>query len=181
MATCKYALSGITLQCESNRGGLRAIYIANYSEDLLADFRARVASGDTAATQIAATALTAATVEWHKYEFKRNTASFSQSLQVGDQNAGNYVTTDIVMQFGRMDTTKRIEMRALTLNEVMVVAVDSNGTAWLFGLDEPVVASDASGVSGTQKSDANMYELHLQANDDSFAFEVTGDLSVLTA
>lgn len=177
MACSIYSLSGLTLDCSVNKGGIKEVYITNYDEALLANFNARVASGDTAATEIAVSALTGST--WVHYAFKRNTGSMTSTLNVDDAAGTNYVTTEVVLQFNRMETKKRIEMRALSLNELIVICVDSNSKAWLLGQNEPVVASAGTGQTGTQKSDGNYYQITLQANDDSYPFEVKGDLSDL--
>lgn len=172
-----YSLSGLTLDCAVNKGGIKEVYVTNYDEDMLAAFNERVASGDTAATEIAVSALTGTT--WYKYEFKRNTGSLTSTLNVDDAAGTNYVSTDVILQFNKMETKKRIEMRALSLNELQVIAVDSNNKAWFLGLNEPVVASAGTGQTGVQKSDGNYYQITLQANDDSYPYEVKGDLSTL--
>lgn len=174
-----YSLTGLTLTCDSNKGGIKTVLIANYDE-AAANALAALVEGESGATDIAVSAITAQTgLTWYRYDFKRNTGSMTSTLNVDEAAGTNYVTTEVVLQFNRMETTKRIEMRALSLNELSVIVVDSNNKAWFLGLNEPVVASAGTGQTGTAKADGNYYQITLQANDDTYPFEVNGDISNL--
>ena len=63
-----------------------------------------------------------------------------------DQASGvKYVTTDLVLQFNRMETTKRVEITALSVNDLVAIVKDANGVYWYLGYDEPVNASAGDG------------------------------------
>ncbi len=172
MAGCLQTLSGLTLTCESSKGGIKEVYISQYP--------GMGASGITSGLTVAASAVTAISAgTFYKYEFRRNTGSMTSTLNVDDANGTNYVSTDLVLQFNRMDATKRVEMSALALGEMLVVVVDSNNVAWVLGMNEAVLASAGSGATGTAKGDMNAYQITLQANDDTFPYPYTGAISDL--
>ena len=178
MAGCSQTLNGLQLTCDSSKGGIKEVYIAKfpgYQTD---------ASGNTYASGLtisgdAVTAI-ASGVTFYKYEFRRNTGSMTSTLNVDDANGTNYVSTDLVLQFNKMETAKRVEMSALSLQECLVVVVDSNNKNWVLGMNEPVLASAGTGQTGTAKGDGNFYQLTLQANDDTYPFEYSGDIADLT-
>ncbi len=90
-----------------------------------------------------------------------------------------YVTTDLLLQFNRMETAKRVEITALALGDLVVIAKDANGKYWYLGKDEPVNASAGDGQTGTARSDANRYTITLQDNSKEMPFEV--DPSIVDA
>lgn len=166
------SLSGLTLDCETSKGGIKEVYIANY-----------VASAATAFKEAAPGATSASTltgVTWYKYEFRRNTGSMTSTLNIDDANGTNYVSTDLVLNFGKMNLKKWTEMKALSLNELLVCVVDCNNEVWLLGLDEPVTASAGQGETGSAKSDANAYTITLTASDDTYPVNWVGQLPSLS-
>lgn len=161
------SITGLTLDCETSKGGLKEVYIANYVASAATAWREALPSATSAST------LTGVT--WYKYEFRRGGGSMSSTLNIDSTNGTNYVSTDLVLNFGRMNLKKWTEMKALSLNELLVCVVDSNGEKWLLGLDEPVVASAGTGETGAAKTDSNAYTITLQANDDTYPYNWKGE------
>ena len=167
MACHSETLKGGAFMCDVSMGGVKAIYVANY-DDVTA-----VATG-SAETITGITMASGKT--FVQYTFKRNTASFTSNLQVSPENGTNFVQTDIVMQFSRMDTAKRLEIKALSLNDLAVIVEDLNGKKWYFGKDMPVQASAGDATTGTNMTDRNGYSITLQANELEWAYEVEAEI-----
>lgn len=165
---CSIALSGLTFDCETSKGGIKEVIIAVYDKDVAAGIKASAESATSASTVSGGT--------WYSYTFRRNTGSMTSTLNVDDANGTNYVSTDLVLQFSRMDAKKFAEMKALSTGEVMAFVVDCNGEKWFLGADEAVVASAGTGQTGTAKGDGNYYQITLQANDDTYPINWAGQL-----
>lgn len=176
MAGCSQTLNGLKLGCDTSKGGIKEVYIAKYP-GVGSNGYTEGLTMDTANT-VVTTVSTAVT--FYQYEFRRNTGSMTSTLNVDDANGTNYVSTDLVLQFNKMETEKRVEMTALSLQECLVLVVDSNNKKWVLGMNEPVLATAGTGQTGQAKGDGNFYQLTLQANDDTYPFEYNGDISSLT-
>ena len=159
--SCIQTLKGITLGCDASIGGLKTVYIANYS--------------DVVSTTVKNDEIVAITMKddakFKQYSFKKNTASMTSTLTVGE-TSGNIVTTDVVLSFIKQETSKRVEMTALSLGELVMIVADANGKFWYLGQDMPVVASAGTGESGTSFSDANRYEITLQDTSFTYPYEI---------
>ena len=84
------------------------------------------------------------------------------------------VQTQLVMNFGRMDATKRAEIQALLQGEVQIIAVDNNGESWFLGYDAPVVAVGAQNAqSGAAMTEANQYSITLQDSSKALPYPFT--------
>lgn len=151
---CSQTLSGILNDCAASMGGIVEVYIANHS-DVSA---VTVTSGQVTAISMASSA------KFHKYAFPRNTGSLSSNYQIDDAAGSKFVQSDLVLQFNRMDTTKRVEISALAQGELAVIVKDANGSYWYLGLDAPVKASAGDGLTGTARADRNGYSITLQDN-----------------
>ena len=165
MAYCISAtLKGISTDCQPNMGGIAKVWIANFQDGI---YTINEESGDT---QGIVTAL-ATGITWYEYNFRAESSNFTSTLNK-TADGGNYVSTEIVLNFARQETSKRLEMNALALNEIAVIVKDNNGKYWAFGIDRPVNSSTGSAETGTAFGDANRYSITLLANDGRFAPEL---------
>lgn len=159
---CSQTLNGLLRDCSSSMGGIVEVLLANF-DDVTA-----VTVTDSQITTIEM----ADTKKFKKYHFRRNTGSLTSTYNIDPANGLNYVSSDLVLLFSRMDTTKRIEMTALALNELVAIVKDANGNWWYLGYNEPVAATTGDGQTGTARSDGNRYSITLQDNSEQLPFMV---------
>lgn len=165
MACTAYALKGITNDCSTSKGGIREIYICDWAKDIFT-----VGESDNTVTALKSE------TKWYKYYVKRNTSSFTSTATIDLANGVNYISTELTLVFTKMETSKRVEMSALLLNDVAVLVVDANNKVWCLGKDNPVNASAGTGETGTAASDGNKYSITLKDESDTFPFEFSGEL-----
>lgn len=164
------SLAGLTRDCCPNIGGIKTVFLAKYDD---IDSVTKVA--DTEATNGGyVTAITLKSgAKWYEYQFRKNTGSMTSTLNVNDDTGNTYITTEISLVFGRMDTVKRIEMTALTVTPVVAVVIDSNDIAWYVGYDDYASASAGTGETGTAKEDRNAYTLTLTSENTDWPYELS--------
>ena len=160
---CTQVLSGLTKDCSANMGGIVEVLIANF-DDVTA---VTITDGVVSAITMASSAY------FHRYSFAKNTGSLTSTYNIDPASGVKYVTSDLVLQFNRMDTGKRIEISALALGDLAVIVKDANGRYWYLGKDEPVNASAADGATGTARGDANRYAITLQDESLEMPYEVS--------
>lgn len=159
MACNSKTLKGLINQCDSSRGGVKRIFIA----DRAADIKFTEAEGIV-------TAVTGGT--WYEYYIKPNTSSFTSTATIDAANGVNYVETKLNLVFTRIDNVKRLEMNALLVSDVYVIVEDCNSVCHLLGYQEAVTATNATAESGTAKTDGNKYTLELTDTTDGFPVQV---------
>ena len=148
-------------------GGILEVLLAN---------REDVASVEAVTGKISGITMEAS-AKFKKYTFARNTGSMTSTYTIDQASGVKYVTTDLVLQFNRMETTKRVEITALSVNDLVAIVKDANGVYWYLGYDEPVNASAGDGQTGTARGDANRYSITLQDISKEMPMEV--DASVI--
>lgn len=168
MPGCNQTLAGLAHDCEPSMGGILEVLLAN-SDDVTA-----VTVSDTTHQISAITMATSA--KFKKYNFNPETGNFTSTYQLNKQNGTRFVQSLLNFVFGRMNTTKRIEMTALAQNDLVAIVKDANGVYWFFGKDEPVTAQAATGQTGTARTDRNGYDLTLVDNSLELPFEVDPDI-----
>lgn len=161
MSFCNVNIAGLCKDCDASRGGIVEVYAANYG-----DLTPTVSAGTI--TDI--TVKEGASV--YKYEFRKGTGSMTSTLTIDAANGVNYVATELVLQFSKMETRKRIEMAALAVGELVFVIKDANGRYWYLGMDESVTASAGSGQTGQAIGDGNFYNITFTDNANSWPYEV---------
>lgn len=155
------------MECQATRGGIVEVLISK-------------ADGVSAATDSDDSTVTGVTGgTWKRYEFRKNTGSMTSTFNPDDAN-GNNVSTELVLQFSRMDTAKRIEMNALSLQDLVCIVTDANGTHWYLGKDVPVSATAGNGQTGTARTDGNFYTLTLTDSSVTWPYTFTGTLPTVS-
>ena len=152
---CSITLKGIQKDCKHNLGGVRKIWIAAYTKGTTT-----VDSGKISAISNVA--------DFKGYEFTKNTASMTSTLNKDLANGTSYVNTEVIVQFNRMETEKRLEVETLSIGDLQIIVLDNNGIYWFLGNDAPVEASAGTAQTGTAKSDGNFYNLTF--TDESFEY-----------
>ena len=174
MATNCNTLVGFSYdRCEPNLGGVQKVWLANWEEGAVT---VDTSTGDTNGVITAITTSSGNT--WIEFPMRKNVASMTSNLQVGDEG-GVYVQTDLAMVFSKMETSKRLSMVSLATGEIMAIVKDANGLYWFLGKDNPLLASAGAGETGTQKSDPNHYTVTLTDESREYPFQV--DESALPA
>lgn len=161
---CLISLKGITLDCQPSLGGIKRVWITQYS-----DVKSVVVGEDNKIESITLEA----EAEWYEYQFRKATGSLTSTLNVDESAGVNYVSNELSLVFTKMETTKRIEIAALSIGQLAVVVEDSNGHYWFLGKDDYVSVSAGTGVTGTAKGDQNAYTLTLSTDSDSYPYELS--------
>lgn len=161
---CSQTLNGIAASCETNVGGIREVYIANYD--------------DVTAIEVDATSNMIDTItmdtdkKFKKYFFKKNTSSLTSTLNVDPTAGVNFVQSDLALVFAKQETTKRMEIAKLSLGELRVIVLDSNGKYWFLGYEEFVSATAGAAETGVNRTDGNRYTITLTDYSSSYPYEV---------
>lgn len=168
MANCtSYTLSGLNAGCKDSVGGVAKVW--------LADFNSVSWTKDSSAHTIKPDSTSAFKV----YNLRKGAASMTSTLTVND-NAGNYFTTEVAMNFLKMETSKRVEVMAMLMGQATGIVKDRNGKYWAIGIDNPLEGSAGTGETGTAVADANQYTVTISVDDAELPMEVT-DASTLSA
>ena len=167
--SCIQTLSGLAKDCAANMGGIVEVMIANFAD----------VTGVTFTDGVVSAVTMAADAKFKKYSFAKNTGSLTSTYNIDAASGVKYVTSDLLLQFNRMETSKRVEITALSLGDLAVIVKDANGKYWYLGKDEPVTASASDGQTGTARADANRYTITLQDESLEMPYEV--DSSIVDA
>ena len=162
--SCSQVLNGIAADCQTNVGGVREVYIANY-DDVSA-----VTLDET--SNMIKTITMADSAKFKKYAFKKNTSSMTSTLNVDPANGINFVQTDLSLVFAKQETVKRMEIAKLSLGELRVIVLDANGKYWFLGKEEFVSATAGTAETGTNRTDGNKYSITLTDYSASYPYEV---------
>lgn len=167
---CSQNITNIPQECGSNKGGIKRIWFALYEDSV------KFTLGSDVALDIPAYITYAPKTTWYEYVFRKNTASFTSTLNYDATNGTKYVSTEITMSFSKMETQKRLAIASLSLAECFAIVEDNNGQYWGFGTDgEGIVMTGGNGTTGAQKTDTNGYSITLSVDSDSFPLPLSPD------
>lgn len=146
---CSVTLSNYSLgDCFSSLGGVKTVWVANYVENAVS----ATTSGETISSFVSG-------ITWYKQELRKNTGSMTSTLNVSEN--ANYVSTEVLIEYTKMQKESRIQMNALAKGDLMAVVLDKNGNYYFLGEEEEVTASAGDGQTGQNRDDKNAYTITL--------------------
>ena len=149
---CSQTLKGIGFECKDAVGGIVEAYISDIND----------VKTITPTLDKVTTITMVDTKKYKTYKFRKQTGSVNTTINT-DVNAGTtWYQTDVVLQFTKMETSKRVEISALATNQVSIIVKDSMGKYWLVGTKEsPAELTAGSTATGTALGDLNGYNITL--------------------
>lgn len=168
MACSSYTMGGIAAGCKDSIGGIKKAWFAP--------------DGSVNATANASGAVTIPSGDINNfkvYNFRKATGSMTSTLNTSE-TAGNSFTTDVTLQFLKQEGSKRLEIMALLMNEMVGIVKDGNGKYWYLGLDYPISATAGTAETGTAMTDLNGYNITITDNSVDLPCEIT-DASTIAA
>ena len=156
-------MKGLATGCKDSLGGIKKIWVAPYEDVTYTLDKGVVTPSATSAFKV--------------FNFRRNVSSMTSNLQTSE-TSGNSFQTDVVLQFMKQETAKRIELMALFMGQNKVIVCDGNGKYWALGYDYPVEASAGDAVTGTATTDLNGYDITLTDYSAELPYEITDEATI---
>ena len=156
--------SGIARGCRNSSGGIIELYIGSYPTE---------ANWYTVDPDNIITGFTTSAVTLYHYVPNKNSASWSENIQVSLENGTVGYEQSAIMAFGRGDSKLRNQVSLLAQNNVSIIAKERSGRYFLLGATEGCELSEGTGGSGTALTDLNGYNLTFMAMENAPAFEVS--------
>lgn len=164
---CTSTLLGFSTSCGSNLASIKKIYVGayesatftyNYQEDAVD------ADGNQIIESVATATLGANEDTWKEFGFRKNSSEMTSEMTRND-NGSFYFTNSANLVFAKQDKIKRLALQATAAGECSMIILDSNGTYWLIGAENPVTASTLSATTGVAVGDSNSYSISLSTDE----------------
>lgn len=168
MPCSSIALSGINENCRNSIGGIVELLIAR-AEDVTAS---TVTTTQATGTELV-TAITMATgAKFYSYRGTKDSSNFVSTFTAAPESGSGYWATVVTTQWSKLDSIKRAQLKALTIDDLVLIAKDRNGKYWMIGRENPVMASNATMQTGAAAGDLNGATFEGSADEPAPPIEV---------
>jgi len=151
--------TGFALDCRDSLGGMKNIWVCPVGS----------------ATFTGADLITAKTGTFYKYELRRETGSFTETINNSEENGTLFYSQELTVHLSKLESAKRNELVLLAKNDVAVIFEDNNGKYWLAGRVNGLQLGGTAS-SGTAFGDRSGYELTFSGSEVAPAVEVNSGL-----
>ena len=189
---CSTLVREIAASCGSNLPGVKEVWIgafdmASFTYTYLQDMTdpdnpvdILDNDGNKIPVSIATATLATGASKMVKFNFRKNTASATNTLNVSD-NGSNYFENAITMYFPKQDSDKRLSIMGLVQGETCALVHDKNNNWWFYGLEDYLTVTEGTAETGAAPSDSNGYNVTLTATEKSLPLPVaTAAVETLT-
>ena len=165
MSTCDI-VSGFTLGCRDNTGGLKNIYILSGS------------IGSTSGTEGLISTITG-TGTFYKFELSRQTGDFTETINASLENGTIFYEQVVNAPFHKLQSSTRNQIRTLAKNPDISMIVETNnsegGTVFfLLGESRGLSLSGGQAQTGTAFGDLQGYTLTFTGQEPEPASALSG-------
>ena len=167
---CSNLTAGFTLDCNDSNGGIDKIFIANGPVQSITQ-----SAGTIIAITVGGAALTPS--DFFEFEVPRQTSSFTETINVSQENGTVFYDQALTMIFNKMEAAKRDQILLMAqATDMVVVFKDNNDKYFSVGVERGAFMTAGSSVSGTAYGDRNGYELTISGMEEAPSFEVTSSI-----
>ena len=151
MACTTVTLSSIDARCDGSVGGIKRVLIANVDDikTVLIDETTQKIKQITLETG----------KKFEQWRFRKNTGSYSSSIDRDPAIVSESVTTECSLQFSRAEAQKRLDIQSAINASCVVIIEDMYGEYLYLGLENEVTITSATMQSGTQTGDLSGFNL----------------------
>ncbi len=156
------ATAGMALNCKEGIGGIKAIYVANFSA---------MQNNFTLTGNEVATIPGAVTV--FEYKLPKNTGNFTEEAAISIENGTVFYTQTVVASLHGLTTDRAQELQTIAKGRLTVFVLDSNDNIWMVGGNTGAEVTAFSTMTGTAKGDMNGYTITFTAEEKNKAYYLT--------
>jgi hypothetical protein len=163
--------AGIQIGCRDNTGGLKTIYITDYTNI-------------SSITQNSGDTITAISGSGTFYEFEllRTSSQLTETVNASLPNGTVFYDGAVVTYFNKLGQDKRNILKTLAQSQrLAIVAVDNNGQSFYLGQTYGCFVSAGTSVTGLALGDQNGYNITFQYLEPNPMNQLSGTLSSITS
>lgn len=143
---------GYSLGCKDATGGLRTVYISNFSDNETYSYDA-----DNQITGITSGAT------YYKFEVRPQTAGFNETINSSVENGSLFYSQELAVKFDKNTVALRNQMYLLAQAQMRVLVLDQNGNYRLVGRVNGADVTAGTIPTGTAYGDFSGVELTISA------------------
>ena len=165
--------AGRTEACKSNVGGLRNMYIGNFSAGMYDEFL-------TADKDLDLITALVTPVDVYKFELRGENNTFDEANEISRDNGTSFWTQTANIVVKKQDNLTQVQLKLLSYGRPHIILEDYNGNFRILGAQngcEVAVSSSTGGAMG----DLNGYTMAIEGKELSMAYFVDPDIVVAGA
>lgn len=157
--------NGYALDCKESVGGIKAVYIADFSSITYDPAVSGVIPGVDVGT-------------FHEFELPPQTGNFTTTANSSIENQSTFYQSEIVIQLPKLSTTARNQFMVLTKGRFAIIVLDRIGNKFVFGFENGCFATTGTASSGTAMGDLNGQNLTFTSLEVQPPYIMSGSVPV---
>jgi hypothetical protein len=171
MPTC-VTLSGLTLDCRDNVGGIKYAYVLPFSSSITLT----AANGNVSAFSVDGASVTDVSTAFKLFETPRQTGFVTETGTFSEENGTAFYTQVASLTFNKLTSGSQDQIQKLgEASRLCVIVKDNNDRLWLIGNNNGAVVTTSTGGTGTAFGDRNGVTVEFTgiSNDPMYTVSVT--------
>lgn len=164
-------VQGNEVQCRDSVGGIKEVYIANFSNVL----SATATSGQVSAITMAGS------TKFYTFQLRQEDGSYTNPAISSRENGTTYYDSTVTFTIKKMSASQKNSLHNLAKSRLMVIVKDNNDVFWIVGRVRGCDALDIQNGTGQALGDLNGATITISGREAEPDAEFTGTISSVTS
>ena len=154
--------TAIALPCRGSKGGVQLVYVAEFDAVVRP---LSIVSG-------VATLTMEATKKFFTYSLRQGAGEAMSTIGGERAIGGRFYTHSVAFRLEKFEVVKRNELSALAAARVVIIVVDENDKAFVYGLERGLEVSEGTAQTGTASADQNGFAFTLTSEEPAQPYSI---------
>jgi len=163
-------VEGNTINCRDSVGGVKEIYIANFSN----------VNSTTTTSGVCTDISMAASDKFYTFQVAKENATYTNNPITSVENGSLFWESTLTFTMKKMSASQKNSVKVLAQSRLMIIVLDNNGVYWLMGETRGVDLTEGSIASGQAFGDLSGSTITFTGKEVAFDPSFTGSISGIT-
>ena len=163
-------VQGNEVLCRDSVGGIKEVYIANFSN----------VTSTTTTSGVCTDISMASSDKFYTFQLEKENATYTNNPITSVENGTLFYESTLTFTMKKMSASQKNSVKVLAQSRLMIIVLDNNGVYWLMGETRGVDLTESSMASGQAFGDLNGSTMTFTSKEVAFDPSFTGSISAIT-
>lgn len=164
-------VQGSEINCRDSVGGVKEVYIANFSN----------VQSTTTSSGVCTNITMAGSTKFYTFQLEKENATYTNNAVTSVENGSLYYESTLTFTMKKMSASQKNSVKILAQSRLMIIVLDNNGTYWLMGETRGVDLTESTMASGQAFGDLSGSTVTFTGKEVDFDPSYTGSIATITS
>lgn len=164
-------IQGNEVLCRDAVGGVKTVYIANFSN----------VQAYSASSGVVSSITMVPGTKFYTFQLEKENAQYDNKMVGSIENGSTYFESTLTFTMKKLSASMKNSIKVLGQSQLMVIVLDNNGVYHVMGLTRAADCLESTMSTGKAMGDLSGATMTITSKEPDFDYTYTGSISSITA